>query len=501
MKILTAQQIHAWDEFTIQHEPVASIDLMERAALQCVEWLITNNFSEHHFKIFCGKGNNGGDGLAIARMLMQRDIPVTVYILEFGALGTIDFQINLQRLHAVTSNIHFIQNDNFFPVIDTNDIVIDALFGSGLNRPLQNITATLVEHINQSNATVIAVDIPSGMSADNASAKSIVIKAKHTLTFQCTKLCFLLAENAINFGNVHLLNINLHPSFIETIDAVFQTIEQSFISSIIKKRNAFAHKGNFGHALLVAGNTGKTGAAVIAAKACLRSGVGLLTVNIPSEERNILQISISEAMVALREEEKINYENYACIGIGPGLGTDATSYNLLKNILLNYKKPMLIDADALNIISEHKDLLRLIPPDSILTPHPKEFDRLFGNHENEFDRLNKCIELSKQYSFVIALKNHHTLIACNGKGWFNTTGNAGLAKGGSGDSLSGIITALLSQKYSSLHAALIGVYLHGLAADISLETQSVESLLATDVVENIGKAFMFLQEEEKPFLA
>jgi len=190
MKILSAQQIHAWDDFTIQYEPIASIDLMERAAEQCVAWLLDNHFSEHHFKIFCGKGNNGGDGLAIARMLMQRDIPVTVYILEFGALGTADFQGNLQRLHAITNNIHFIQNDHFFPAIDANDIVIDALFGSGLNRPLQDITAALVQHINQSNTTVIAIDIPSGMSADNASAKGIVIKATHTLTFQCTKLCF-----------------------------------------------------------------------------------------------------------------------------------------------------------------------------------------------------------------------------------------------------------------------------------------------------------------------
>jgi len=198
-------------------------------------------------------------------------------------------------------------------------------------------------------------------------------------------------------------------------------------------------------------------------------------------------------MVALRGEN-INYENYTCIGVGPGLGTDETSFHLLKQVLLSYHKPMLIDADALNIISEHKELLQQIPANSVLTPHPKEFDRLFGKHENEFERLNKCLALSKQYSFVIVLKNHHTLIAYNGKGLFNTTGNAGLAKGGSGDLLSGIITALLSQQYSALHAALIGVYLHGLAADIALETQSVESLLATDVIENLGKAFLFLQE-------
>ncbi|MBS1591869.1 MAG: NAD(P)H-hydrate dehydratase [Bacteroidetes bacterium] len=494
MKVFTAQQIHAWDEFTIQHEPISSIDLMERAATKCVDWLLQNNFTKKHIKIFCGKGNNGGDGLVIARILMQHHVLVTVYILELGTLGTPDFQTNLQRLHTTTSNIHFIQNENFFPQIEKNDLVIDALFGTGLNSPLQNIAAALVQHINTFNATTIAIDIPSGMSADNASAKNTVIKATHTLTFQNLKLCFFMAENAVCFGKVHVIDIGLHKSFEIITETTIQTIEKNFITSIIKKRNTFSHKGNFGHALIIAGNTRKVGAALIAAKGCLRSGVGLLTVNIPKEERTTLQIALPEAMIEIREDENIDYNNFTCIGMGSGLGTETNSYNLVKEVLANYKNAMLIDADALNIISQHKALLQNIPAQSILTPHPKEFDRLFGEHESEFDRMNTCLALTKQYAFIIILKNHHTLIACNGKGWLNTTGNAGLAKGGSGDLLGGIITALLAQKYTALHAALLGVYLHGLAADIALENQSVESLLATDVAENIGKAFMCLQE-------
>ncbi|MBS1627623.1 MAG: NAD(P)H-hydrate dehydratase [Bacteroidetes bacterium] len=494
MKVFSAQQIHAWDEFTIHHEPISSINLMERAATKCVDWLLHNNYTKNNIKIFCGKGNNGGDGLAIARILLLREVTVTVYILELGAFGTPDFQINLQQLHTVTRNIHFIQNEKFFPEINKEDIIIDALFGSGLNRPLQNVSAALVQHINQFNAPVIAIDIPSGMSVDNASQKNTVIKATHTLTFQCFKLCFFMAENANNFGNVHVIDIGLHKSFESITETIIQTIEKKFIVAIIKKRNSFSHKGNFGHALLIAGSIGKVGAALIAANGCLRSGVGLLTVNIPKEERIILQTALPEAMIAIRENENINYNNFTCIGIGSGLGMENNSYNLVKEIIANYKNPMLIDADALNIISQHKELLQSVSAQSILTPHPKEFDRLFGKHENDFERMNTCLALSKQYPFVIILKNHHTLIACNGKGWLNTTGNAGLAKGGSGDLLSGIITALLAQKYTTLCAALLGVYLHGLAADIALENQSVESLLATDVANNIGKAFMFLQE-------
>jgi NAD(P)H-hydrate epimerase len=491
LQLLSAQQIHEWDAFTILHEPITSVDLMERAAERCVDWLTNNNFIHQKIKIFCGKGNNGGDGLAIARMLLEKGFAVTVYILEFGAIGTEDFQTNLHRLHAVTTNIHFIQSAEFIPFIETNDIVIDALYGSGLNRPLQSLSKEIVEHINYSSATVVAIDVPSGLSIDSSSKQHTVIQANHTLTFQSLKLCFLMAENAAYFGKVEVLNIGLHPDFLQMIDSPFEMVEPQFISTQIKHRNQFSHKGHFGHALLIGGNEGKMGAALLSAKACLRSGVGLVTVNIPQQSQTTINTFLPEAMT-INRFDKIAFSNYSTIAIGPGLGMDASAQQLLTHVLQQYKQPMVIDADALNIISADKNLASLISPNSILTPHPKELERWVGICENDFDRMHKAIALSQQLNGIVILKGHYTLIAANGKGYFNTTGNAGLAKGGSGDVLTGMITALLAQKYSPLNAAIIAVYLHGLAADLALENQSTESLLATDVIDTIGKAFNYV---------
>jgi len=497
MKVLSAQQIQQWDAFTIENEPIASIDLMERAAQRCVDWIALNRFIDHPIKIFCGKGNNGGDGLAIARLLMeQSDVMPLVYILEFGAMGTDDFQENLHRLHQVTTNICFIQSAEFFPLINENDVVIDALYGSGLNRPLQSLSAELVEYINKSSATIISIDVPSGMSIDNCSKGNTVIKANHTLTFQLLKLCFLVAENAPYFGKISVHNIGLHPFFPDTIDTVFNLLTKEQVASYIKPANAFAHKGNNGHALLVAGSEGKMGAAILAARACLRTGVGLLTVNVAANQLPIIQIAVPEAMGMIREDApSLPLNDYAALGLGSGMGTDEDAKELLMGMLRNYHHPVVLDADALSIIALKKDRLKVIPHDSILTPHPKEFDRLFGACNTDYERVYKAIALSEKHPFIIVLKGHYTLIAYKGKGFFNTTGNEGLATGGSGDVLAGMITSLLAQKYEPLHAAIIGVYLHGLAADLALETQSVESLLPSDVIENIGNAYLFLKED------
>ncbi len=493
MLLLSAHQIQQWDAFTILHEPIESIDLMERAAQCCVDWISENDFLDHKIKIFCGKGNNGGDGLAIARLLINKNYDVAVYILEFGARGTNDFQINLHLLHQLTTEIYFIQSSEFIPAIEKADVVIDALYGSGLNRPLQLLSKEIVEHINQSTKNIISIDVPSGMSIDKSSKGNTIVHAKHTLTFQSLKLCFLVAENADYFGEVHVLDIRLIQQFIQSTETVFEIISLEQIVSQIKPRKDFTHKGNYGHALLVTGNKGKMGAALLTAKACLRTGAGLVTVNIPEQDQSTINSFLPEAMTMNRDDEN-SFDYFSTIGIGPGLGTNNDAQKIVLQVLQQYKKPMVIDADALNIISENKKLLELIPEGSIISPHPKEFERLVGVCENEFERLNKAIELSNQYPFIIILKGHYTLIAANGKGYFNTTGNAGLAKAGSGDVLTGMISSLLSQNYESLQAAKIAVYLHGLAADLALENQSTESLLATDVIDAIGKAFNFLRD-------
>ena len=489
MKLLSPAQIRQWDEYTILYEPIASIDLMERAAIRCLEWIHENGYDNLPIKIFCGKGNNGGDGLAIARLLIRQGIQPKVYIPDFGKERAGDFLTNLQKLQELTTDIYFLESKTSFPSIGENELIIDALFGAGLNRSLEATGGELVQHINQSKATIISIDMPSGMFIDKSCKNHTVIRAHHTLTFQSMKRCFLMAENADFFGEVTVLDIGLGKVFPETVETVFEIIPRKLVDSWIRPRKPFSHKGMYGHALLIAGNKGKIGAAILAAKSCLRTGVGVLTVNVPKAVSSILYATVPEAMVMAREENISFLNAYKSIGIGPGFGIGKTSEKILLHILTHYSNPLLIDADALTILSAHKDWLINIPSGSILTPHPKEFDRVFGDCKNDFERADRAIALSKQYPFIIILKGHYSLIAAEGKGWYNTTGNAGLAKAGSGDTLSGILTALLAQQYPSLQAAITGVHLHGIAADITLETQSMESMLATDVIKNIGRAF------------
>jgi hydroxyethylthiazole kinase-like uncharacterized protein yjeF len=500
MQILSAEKIRAWDEFTMQHEPVASIDLMERAATACLEWLNGKGYQNKSFSIFCGKGNNGGDGLALARMLHAKECAVAVYILEFGHKGTPDFQANLARLHETNVPIRFIQTEENIHPIPAGDVIIDALYGSGLNRPLAGVTAKLVEHINLSGNEIIAIDIPSGLSTDKSSKGNPVIKAQCTLAFECYKPAFLVAENAPFIGEAYILSIGLHKDYLQTIPAIFELVDNTLIQSVFKPRGKFAHKGNFGHALLVAGSYGKMGAAVLAAKACLHSGVGLLTAHVPECGYQIMQISIPEAMVTVDEDKYIpthldeGLPVYQAIGIGPGIGTGAKTKTLLRSVLDQYKKPVVLDADALNIISGDRDLLQQLPPYSILTPHPKEFERLFGSADNDFERIALAQQKAKEHQCVIVLKGHHTFIASpDGKGYFNSTGNAGMAKGGSGDALTGMVTALLAQDYLPAHAAIFGVYLHGLAGDYAATYFSQESMLGSDLIDCIGEAFLSIE--------
>ena len=498
MYILNAQEIRDWDRFTIEYESISSIDLMERAATKCVEWIEKQNWQNKTFKIFCGKGNNGGDGLAITRLLYKLGYNISVYLLEFGKPGSSDFQINLQRLHELSfTEIYFIQSNENFPLVNTNEILVDALFGSGLNKPLDGLSADLVEHINNSGTMIVSIDLPSGMFIDKSSVQNKVVQAKHTLTFQCYKLALLMQENALLIGKLHVLDIGLSQDYLQnqSHDQVF--IDEKLIGQLFKPRNAFAHKGNFGHALLIAGSYGKIGAAVLAAKACLHSGVGLLTCYLPKCGYEIMQASLPEAMVMTDESETIvaqlpeGIEKYSVIGVGPGIGTANETQNLISFICRRYKKPLVVDADGLNCISQNKELLHELPQSSILTPHLKEFDRLFGEQQNDFDRLKTAIENSQRYKIVIVLKSHHTaIVSPAGNVFFNSTGNAGMAKAGSGDVLTGMITSLLAQNYASEQAAVLGVYLHGLAGDLAAKALGKQSMIATDIINCLSPAFL-----------
>lgn len=531
MEILSAEQIRAWDAYTMQHEPIASIDLMERAAGSCLSWLEKAGYLGRSFSIYCGKGNNGGDGLALARMLSSLDCAVSVHILEFGHIGTEDFQANLALLHETPVEVRFVQTEEHFHPIPPGDILIDALFGSGLNRKLEGVTAALVDHLNRSGNEIIAIDIPSGLFVSKSSKGNSIVRASHTLAFQVYKPAFLMPDNEAWVGEVHILDIGLLPGFLQRTNSDAELLDTGIIRAIYKPRNSFAHKGNFGHALLVTGAYGKIGAAVLSGRSCLRTGAGLVTILVPRCGYAIIQTTLPEAMVLTDEDEKIHtvlppaepggdrgipggsdkgdsrtasgghtdavLDKYSVVGVGPGLGQDPRTVAFLWELLRRYRKPMVVDADALNILGANPDMMGLLPPYSILTPHPKEFERLFGPSADDYARLDKAREMARRHQCIIVLKGHYTFIAMpGGKSYFNSTGNAGMAKGGSGDVLTGILTALLGQSYSPGEAALLGVYLHGLAGDLAAAADSQESMLPTDLIEQLGNAFQLIQKSQ-----
>ncbi len=499
MKILTSKQIREVDTYTIENEPIASIDLMERASKSCYNWIKRNFKKNKKVCVFCGIGNNGGDGLAIARMLGGTGFNVTVHILKHtNKDGSDDFQINEARLKKVRGiKLHYINERDELPEIDEDTMVIDAMFGSGLTRPLEGFPAKAVQHINSSKALlVIAIDFPSGLFCEDNS-KNIpdnIIKADYTLTFQVPKLSFMLAENKEYVGEWHLFDIGLHEEFLNSIETKNHLILSEDIKIFYKKRGEFTHKGNFGHGLLISGSYGKMGAAVLAARGALHSGIGLLTTHIPKCGYEIIQSSLPEAMCSIDDNEVIfsdikDFNNYNAIAVGPGIGTEKETAAGLKLLIQNFAAPIIMDADALNILSENKTWLSFIPKGSILTPHPKEFERLAGQCSNSYERMQKALELAFKYQIFIVLKGAYTLIAFpDGRAYFNSTGNPGMATGGSGDVLTGIILGLLSQGYLSSEAVTAGVYLHGLAGDIAAQRKGFEALLASDIIENYYKA-------------
>lgn len=493
MKIFSADQIKAWDQFTIQHEPIASIDLMERASRAFVQWFTERYDASYKIGVVCGTGNNGGDGLAIARMLREWNYPVTVWVIHANNKPTEDFLTNLARLAGKVSIIEIkdaIEPEAFIHC----DILIDAIFGSGLSRPVQGIYANVITRLNLADAIRIAVDVPSGMFIDKHSQGEIV-KANHTVAFQVPKLAFVMPENNQWVGDWHVVDIGLNKAFYKGANAEYTYTDRKAASRLLKPRNKFDHKGKFGHALIIAGSTGKMGAATLTARAALRSGVGLLTAHIPGNGYTIMQTAVPEAMATIDESSdffsgRAIEPYFDAIGIGPGLGQAEETANALGNLFTDFGKPMVIDADALNLIASNSALLDKIPAGSILTPHPGEFARLVGTWENDFDRLDKLKAFAKKINSTVVLKGAHTTIAsCYSAVAFNSTGNPGMATGGSGDVLAGVLTALLAQGYAAREAAILGVYLHGLAGDLAAQDKGYNSLIAGDIVDFLADSF------------
>lgn len=503
MKILKSSQVREVDVFTIKNEPVSSIDLMERAAQIISQWVSRNISAKKKVKIFAGPGNNGGDGLAIARQLLEFNFKTEVFLLKISDHLSQDCNINLDRLKNIKKiTIKEISNKNDFPKISNDDLIIDGLFGSGLTRKLEGVSKELVQYLNNSESEIIAIDIPSGLFGENNDDNDLdaIIKAKHTLTFQLPKLSFFFSTNECFVGKWEVLPIGLNQNFIDGLESNFYMIDNQLVNNQLKTRKKFSHKGTYGHVLLIAGSYGKIGAAVLAAKACLRSGSGLVTVHIPKTGYEIVQTAFPEAMISIDQSDLIftnvhDVENYTSVGIGPGIGTKQNTKKGLSNLFNYVSKPMVIDADALNIISEQKDLLNKVPANSILTPHPKEFERLVGKTTDGIERIQTQIGFSVKYKVYLVLKGAHTSITCpDGSCYFNSTGNSGMASAGSGDVLTGIILSLLGQAYEPKYAAIIGVYLHGLAGDIASEKIGQEALIASDIIDHLGKAFLKIKE-------
>ena len=500
MKLFKTSRIAEIDQYTIDNEPVSHIDLMERASKTVFDYIISKYNWKGLIAVFCGPGNNGGDGLAVARMLaeIENRFEVEVFILDFGKGLTGSSKINFNRLvEQAKVKIQFIHTINDLPDLRKNILLLDALFGAGLNRALDGIAAKTVNHINNSMKEVLAIDIPSGLMGENNSNNLAgnIIKANTTITFQFPKLSFLFSENENYVGDWIVKKIGLHPHAIKNFKTPYSFLENVDIQKLLKPRSRFSHKGNFGHALLISGAYGKMGAAILASKACLRSGVGLLTTHVPGKGCQIIQTAVPEAMTGIDQSEIMftgveDFVNYSAIGIGPGIGQKVNTSRGLYKLITETNLPMVFDADALNILSDNIAWLNLLPFGSILTPHPKEFERLAGKTENSFDRIQLAIAFSQKYKVILVIKGAHTaIVSPEGEVWFNSTGNSGMATAGSGDVLTGVILALLAQGYSSIKAACIGVFIHGLAGDFALKQRGYEGLIAGDIVDNLGRAF------------
>jgi len=504
MKVLSAEQLYEADEITIKKGAITSPDLMEHAATICFQWIHNrlngNNIPIH---IFCGTGNNGGDGLVIGRHLKQHGYNVHVHVINCSNKRTKDFLTNYDRLKEIGVWPAMITCKSELPTLSEDVMIVDAIFGLGLSRPPKDVLKEVIQHINASNAYILSIDVPSGLyAAKSVEDELAVIKAFHILTFQSPKLSFLLPQNQDFVNSWEVIDIGLDSEYLYNVEVENHIIGKQNVLSMYKYRKKFSHKGDFGHALIVGGSYGKIGAVSLATNAALTVGSGLVTAYIPKCGYQVLQSTVPEAMVEVDLENEIVHFKHkvkpTAIGIGVGLGTSTKTSKGFADFLSKNKIPLVIDADAINLLAKDKSLLKLIPENSVLTPHVKEFERLAGNCKDDYDRLKKLHKMAKKYKVTIVLKGAYTAISNKGICYFNATGNPGLATGGSGDVLTGIITGFLAQGYNALEASILGVYLHGSTADLAMEDEVYETFNASDILNYLPDAFMELFKKELP---
>ncbi|MGM0932988.1 MAG: NAD(P)H-hydrate dehydratase [Bacteroidota bacterium] len=505
MKIYSAEQLQKADSLSIKNQNISSTDLMERAAGMVFNQIHSRlEGSDIEIKIFCGIGNNGGDGLVIARMLLEHGYKVKVFIVNYSEKRSRDFLINYDRFKNITKDWPLlIKNQNDFPKIEEGDFVIDAMFGIGLNRPIEGWVSALVEHINKSGAFILSIDMPSGLYAEQVPGNTAgIIKANFTLTFQSPKFTFFLPQTMDYVGEFQVLDIGLDREFLAKTNTNARLIGKEQARLLYKNRKKNSHKGDYGHTLIVGGSYGKIGSIVLSATAALKTGAGLCSVFSPECGYEIIQTALPEAMVITDNQKKhlseikIDFEpDIICFGMGAGTGDAAL--NAFEKLLKETKLPMLIDADGLNMLSKNKALLDLLPERSVLTPHPKELERLIGKWDDDNHKIKKVQKFINKYNVILVLKGAHSFCFSKEEIFINNSGNAGMSTAGAGDVLSGVISGLMSQKYDPVIAAVFGVYLHGLAGDLAAEKMGYEAITAGEITNNLGSAFLELFREEE----
>ena len=501
------------DQYTIAQHSVTSLDLIENVADMCTKWITDRYDLKHIFYVFSGTGNNGADGLAISKLLLQAGYRVECYIVQMHSkiLDISNVSVKLQQLKDIGCPIQILSYQSIEAMeklkhCSKNTIIIDSILGSGLNRPVKGWIAEVIKKINQTSLQTISIDVPSGLFIENNhnNIHHYIVQSDHTLVLQIPKLALFFEENHQYVGNLHILSIGLDETCVQQLTDYY-LLQYSDIKLKYHQRKKFSHKGHFGHVYLFAGSKGKIGASILSAKACLQSGAGRVTVYTPQCGYVSLQTSVPEAMVStlgencLIEDMTFQASNYT-LAVGPGIGQSEETQKFLYSLLQKSTTSLILDADAINILSHHMDWLQYIPNGSILTPHIGEFKRMIKSENcssNSLNLLQKQQKLAKENHIFIILKGAHTTIATpDGKVYFNTTGNPGMATAGSGDVLTGILSGLLAQKYTQEETCLLGVYLHGLAGDLTIASKnsSQESLIASDIIHFIGKAFLKIND-------
>lgn len=506
MKIFAKEQIYEGDRVTAEKQNISSTELMERAGTQIFNWLDARmQGAQVPIHVFCGIGNNGGDGLVIARHLIIHGYNVHTYVINCSDKRSKDFLVNYDRVKTVTKSWPILLScKEEFPNINQDDIIVDAVFGIGLNRPVDDWVKALFQHFKASKAFTLSIDMPSGLYADKSPEdENGVVWANHTLSFASPKLVFFLPGTAKYTFQWEILDIGLDPEFLLATETESELIRKFEVLPLYKPREKFSHKGSYGHTLMIGGSEGKVGAVLLASKAVMSSGAGLVTVYVPKCGNLVLQTAFPEAMVITDDYEhiisNINYNfEPTVVGIGVGLGTNKTTALAFESFLNTNKAPLVIDADGINLLAKKKTLLKLLKPNTILTPHPKELERLIGKWKNDFDKLEKAKAFSKKHKIILVIKGAHTIIIQSDKLYVNSTGNPGLSTAGSGDVLTGIITGMISQGYEPIVAAIFGVYLHGRSADIAVEDFGYQSLLASHIIQYLGEAYLDLFRQPEP---